>query len=162
MAKPKRNVFGFKPPLKPERDAPFHEKRQERALMQEGTLGDLVVTDPRDPFHWLNAESPNPDIKPSSNGKQLLWWMYRMSGHPPRPDQDMKLRDERDDIEDVITNLTERDYIFFERYKAHLERLDAEAVDEIHDQQDAIALTAIVRHIKYIRREDERIDRYGD
>jgi len=147
-------MFGFRTPLKQEGAIWLYEKRQEVVQRQEGHLGELVVTDPRDPFHWLNAESPHPDIKPSSNGKQLLWWMYRMSGHPPRPDQDVKRRDERDDVEKVIKNLTERDYIFFERYKAHLERLDAEAVDEIHDQQDALALTAIVRHIKSIRHED--------
>jgi|GEM_PF-4658635 len=51
---------------------PFDERTSSK-------LGELVVTDPKDPFVW----KVNEKLHPSKRVMGLLWFMYRMSGHFP-------------------------------------------------------------------------------
>lgn len=87
------------------------------------TLGEVVVTDPRDPFVWLASEISNTSEMPSTNGKQLLWLIYRMNGN--FPDDKGKLRDQ-EVIDDQAMTLSEQDIRCSLAYQKYLIRIDAE------------------------------------
>ena len=86
----------------------------------KGTLGEVVVTDPRDPFVWLYSDTAHVHSFPSANGKQLLWIIYRMNGHMPESDNDAKWRDERNDADALFENISPTDLNCIRRYQAHL------------------------------------------
>lgn len=81
-----------------------------------GTLGELVVTDPLDPFVWL-SKIPRPSL--SEKAKQVLWAIYRLSGHFPDGSQVGKLRDEMI-AEDLFEGLSEIDIAYIESYGKYL------------------------------------------
>ena len=101
----------------------------------KGTLGEVVVTDPRDPFVWLYSDTANIHSFPSANGKQLLWIVYRMNGHMPETDNDAKWRDERNDANALFENVSPTDLNCIRRYQAHLfAHLEAEDAIKVRAQ----------------------------
>jgi hypothetical protein len=136
----------------------------------KGTLGEIVVTDPRDPFVWLQTEAFKPYEQPSSNGKQLLWFIYRMNGNMPQSETDIKWRDDRDDIEATLKNSSRIDMNVANRYQLHLTHLDAEqAIKEasmkpqtaaitlekqpeikLHEPNNELVFAAIIQHLDLI------------
>jgi len=92
------------------------------------TLGELVVTDPRDPFVWLNLETASSKQRPTEKGKQLLWITYRMNGNFPKTDADIKWRDTTIEFRNIFRNISQIDLAYLDKYQRHLARLDAEGV----------------------------------
>lgn len=81
-----------------------------------GSLGELVVTDPLDPFVWL---SKMPSVGLSENAKQVLWVIYRLSGHFPDESQPSKLRD-RIPADTLFEGLSTVDIAYIESYEKYL------------------------------------------
>jgi len=131
----------------------------------KSTLGEVVVTDERDPFVWLQSEVSKIHEMPSKDGKQVLWFMYRMNGSLPASDQDAKWRDESTDIDTVFARLSRTDMACVERYMAHLAHMDAEealtnedlipqpesATPKLHEANSELVLAAIMQHLDIIR-----------
>lgn len=124
------------PPLQSEDPLPISGEYSHRYNKEPlGTLGEIVVTDPRDPFVWLAKDVSNEYEMPSKNGKQLLWFIYRLNGNMPQTESDVKWRDDREDINSILKNISLTDIEAADRYIEHLVHLDAEAaINEINDQ----------------------------
>lgn len=90
------------------------------------TLGEVVVTDPRDPFVYINAHTSKAHEAPSERAKQLLWTVYRINGNLPDSDDDAKWHDLMIKTDRLFENLTQKDVAWTEKYIKHLAHLDFE------------------------------------
>lgn len=86
-----------------------------------GSLGELVVTDPRDPFVWL---SRIPNAHPSEKAKQAMWAVYRLDGNFS-DGRTGKLRDQEAPT-DLFEGLSELDDRYITAYQKYLISLDIE------------------------------------
>lgn len=83
-------------------------------------LGELVVTDPRDPFTWTSAHN----LRLSTEGRDILWLVYRLDGNFPQQDKDYKYRDDLVDMNKRFEHLDKYDLYCIEAYQRHLARID--------------------------------------
>jgi hypothetical protein len=84
------------------------------------TLGEVVVTDPRDPFVWLAGHLDRPSDAPSDKGKQLLWEVYRFSVNPLKDPKDSKWRDKIMGTQDLMSDISDTDLRCVAAYDAYL------------------------------------------
>jgi len=110
---------------------------------KDKTLGEYVVTDPRDPFVWLASATEKTVQRPSRNAKQILWAMYRMNGNFPADDEYLKWRDRDLDTEARFDELYEADLKCIDRYQKFLVKFDTETVfDTPVMQREQLRLTS--------------------
>lgn len=87
------------------------------------TVGELVVTDERDPFRWL-ATQINVLAPMTENGKHVLWGLYRANGNVPANPGDVKWRDEVLALEDTVPVASNNDWTYIHKYQQYLHELD--------------------------------------
>lgn len=129
-----------------------------------GSLGELVVTDPRDPFVWL---SRIPNAHPSEKAKQAMWAVYRLDGNFS-DGRTGKLRDQEAPT-DLFEGLSELDDRYITAYQKYLISIDIEEAvqrrqaasdvppepsaptpsESVHESREDI-LAAIMRHLDAI------------
>jgi hypothetical protein len=109
----------FPPP--PEDPLPVSRESSHRYSKDlPSTLGEVVVTDPRDPFVWLASHLDRPSDTPSDKGKQLLWEVYRFSVNPLKNPKDSKWRDKIMGTQDLMSGISEIDLRCVAAYDAYL------------------------------------------
>ena len=117
-------------PLQSEDPLPPRVNNPDFSPKKDYTLGEYVVTNPRDPFVWLASATEKVVQRPSKNAKQVLWAMYRMSGNFPDDDEYLKWRDRSLDTESLFKDLYEADLMCIDRYQKFLAKTDAEEAFE--------------------------------
>ena len=90
---------------------------------QPHTLGELVVTDERDPFHWL-ATHVQVLAPMTEDGKHVLWGLYRANGNMPAGPEGVKWRDEVLAREETTLRPSLNDWKYIHLYHKHLYELD--------------------------------------
>lgn len=85
----------------------------------ESTLGEIVVTDTRDPFVWLSTLQ-HPEFPLSEPAKQLLWNTYRLNGNMPRTEDDIKWRDHFVMNERAVEGISDSDMRIITQYESYI------------------------------------------
>ncbi len=86
-------------------------------------LGEVVANDLRDPFTWLSHKN---GAHPSEAAKNIMWMLYRMSGHFPVKEEYPGR--ERDDarMDHVSKRINQFDQMFIDDYQKYLVKFDTE------------------------------------